>query len=41
MPYNTNNIKIIDKTLIKNYQLSSLSFMFYIGVSFGRNNDSI
>lgn len=39
MSYNTDNIKIIDKTLIKNYQLSSLSFMFYIGVSFGRNND--
>lgn len=39
MPYNTDNIQIIDKTLIKSYQLSSLSFVFYIGISFGRNND--
>ena len=39
MPYNIDNIKILDKTLIKSYQLSSLSFVFYIGISFGRNND--
>ncbi|WP_028331002.1 DUF2715 domain-containing protein [Brachyspira alvinipulli] len=39
MPYNTDNIQIVDKTLIKSYQLSYLSFMFYLGVSFGRNNN--
>lgn len=39
MPYNTDNIQITDKTLIKSYQLSYLSFVFYIGLSFGRNND--
>ena len=32
------NVKILDK-LIKSYQLSSLSFVFHIGVSFRRNND--
>ncbi|MEI0530092.1 hypothetical protein R4I97_00880 [Brachyspira pilosicoli] len=38
MPYNTDYIQITDKTLIKSYRLSYLSFVFYIGISFGRNN---